>query len=155
MNLEPLMQWVCDTCAEVILRPEDGALEWLVDDANGAYGYRICHVSSKNRVCYKYNAKFMPLSEMTGSAGVARMLAKLDIGPIHDPRREFPPRVKDFHSWTEAFRRLHVKHYEEARLYFDAAQQDGLFSDGHEFWPYLEETLLKVIRKFGRIVEAT
>jgi hypothetical protein len=42
-KLIPLQQWYCDTCDELIGKPEEGWLEWMVDEERQGYGYRICH----------------------------------------------------------------------------------------------------------------
>lgn len=31
MELQPLKQWICDTCGEIIEAPHDGWLEWVTD----------------------------------------------------------------------------------------------------------------------------
>lgn len=100
MRLKPLQQWFCDTCGEVIEEAAHGWFEWLRDEDDKAYAFRICHHASHSPVrsaggneprgpsCYKYDRMRradLPLEDMIGSKGMARMLAMLDVG--RDPRR--------------------------------------------------------------------
>ena len=43
--LEPLKQWVCDTCGEIINSSSEGYVEWLTDDSSPlkSNGFRIVH----------------------------------------------------------------------------------------------------------------
>ncbi len=43
MGLEPLRQFVCDKCGEVIETVEDGWLEWFDNYETPAQGFRIVH----------------------------------------------------------------------------------------------------------------
>ena len=48
MKLEPLEQWICDRCGQVIESPEQGMVEWLQEKDETvpyyrAYGFHIIH----------------------------------------------------------------------------------------------------------------
>ncbi|MDH5468489.1 MAG: hypothetical protein OEY25_13820, partial [Candidatus Aminicenantes bacterium] len=53
--LEPLKQWICDSCGQVIKTPEDGYVEWLVESEETSfsfqYGFKIIH-SGEECTCY-------------------------------------------------------------------------------------------------------
>ena len=166
MKLEPLKQWICDECGEVIEKPEDGWIEWITDSKNDmkVSGFRIVHHSTKSPIrkkhgeprgpsCYGYDGDVgrsdLPLKDMVGQLGMARMLSMLDVGVILDPEAEGKMRVGDMRSWTETFRRLFMPYYEEARLCFDAAERDGYYSDANEISPFTANSLKTVIEEYG------
>jgi hypothetical protein len=163
MRLKPLEQWICDTCGEVIQSVDDGWVEWTRDDKGRRFGFRICHHATASPIraereeprspsCYHYEhgpRADLPLKDMAGTTGMARMLSFIDVGKIHDPDAEQPPRVANLRDWTETFRRLFVPYYEEARLHFDAAEADGFFADANEVWPYTESILKQITEEHG------
>lgn len=158
MKLEPLAQWVCDTCGEVIESPEDGWLEWISDDDMKASGFRIVHhlpASPRKKThpedgCYQYSGNSYGsdshLSEFIGEDGLAHLLTFLDWGHV-DPRGG--PRVRRSDELAELFRRVMLPHYEEARLYWSEATNAGEFADANQVSPYTQETLKQIIRQFG------
>jgi hypothetical protein len=163
-KLIPLKQWYCDTCDELIERPEDGWLEWMVDGNHRAYGYRICHhfVASPiakeaggvfgSQSCYKYNEaghRDNHLHKFLGTDGMIPLLSEIHVGPVLDPRGTQPTEVKDFSGWAHTFRRLHIPYYEEASRYFSRAEQDGFFEGANEVWCFVQDTLVTVIEKYG------
>ena len=47
MKLEPLTQWICDRCGQVVKSPEDDLLCWLHKTREGefkAHGFLIVHI---------------------------------------------------------------------------------------------------------------
>ena len=54
MKLKPLKQWICDSCGELIKKPEDGWWEYLSDtNTYLVSGFRIVHYGGP---CY-YNVQ--------------------------------------------------------------------------------------------------
>src|SRR5215204_2165139 len=52
MELEPLKQWYCDSCGDIIECAEDGWMEWHSDEyGTNAKGFRIVH----NRLACMYS----------------------------------------------------------------------------------------------------
>ena len=49
----------------------------------------------------------------------------------------------------ELVRRLTIPHYEEARLYWDKAKQNGFFEGANEIWVYLPNNLRDLIQEYG------
>ena len=47
VKLEPLTQWICDRCGQVVKSPEDDLLCWLHKTREGefkAHGFLIVHI---------------------------------------------------------------------------------------------------------------
>ena len=158
----PLKQWICDTCGELIEKPKDGWLEWYKDEDFKAQGFRICHhaPSSPRRAegrggpgCYAYDRHKRRLDNhldtFLGPDGMIALLSDVHVGSVLDPHGKSPIEIGDHVSWAETFRRLHVPHYEEARQYFAEAKADDLFDGANQVWPFMQETLLEVIKRYG------
>jgi hypothetical protein len=79
----------------------------------------------------------MPLEHYLGSDGLVKLLVM------------FEQPLEDEQELIDVIRRLHVPHYEEARLYWSRARADGFFQGTNEYYPYLQETLARVTEKYG------
>lgn len=90
----------------------------------------------------------MHLHEYVGANGLAKLLSFLDIGQI-DPDGMRGSRVHSTRELAEIIRRLMLPHYEEARLYWSAAEADGVFDGANESSPYIQGTLEGIIRDYG------
>jgi hypothetical protein len=153
--LRPLQQWTCDYCRHVIQAANEGVLEWIEDGEHQAYGFRVVHYlpaspikSTREAGCYHYadqphNAEER-LGSFLGPDGLARLLLFLDVGSEHRP---LP--VASARELAECCRRLLLPYYEEARLYWGAATEDGFFRRGNRAWAYLEATLKSIIDEYG------
>lgn len=157
MKLIALRQWVCDECGELIRKPEEGYVEWLVDDNHILYGFRIVHhalASPKHPDgdCYRYTRKYgksdLSLEQFLGAEGIVRMLSFINMGSLHDDFNA-KPRIKSSGEWVELFKRLQVPYYEEAMLYWFKAKEDGFFDGANEIASYLPETLKELIERYG------
>lgn len=154
--LDPLRQWICDSCGEVIKSPDDGYVEWLVESEESSfssqYGFKIIH-SGEECTCYSQeDASFIdaPLEFFLRDRGYLNLLNFLDIGPLL--MKEYKgPRVKYIREFVEFMRRLTVPYYEEARLYFRNVQADEHFVLDDSI--YQQENLIKIIQKYGRDLE--
>ena len=152
LRLEPLNQWICDECGEIIKSPEDGWLEWIAEEGTGLFcGHRIAHHAAaspyrkdNNKNCYRYSQNprkaDMHLGDFTGHEGIGKFFSVLNL-------KQFSA---DIENWLEVFRRLHLKYYEEARLYWEDAHQDGFFED-KKSGIYLPHTLLELITQYGNL----
>ena len=162
MKLQPLKQWICDYCGEVIEKPEHGWLEWLSEEGEDQYldhGFRLVHNEQHSPrkpegSCYFYNSTQQgqlkldfTLSKFVGVDGMVRLLTFIDTGPFRE-EPFYGPHVRDLREWTELFRRLMLPYYEEARSYMGQAHTDGLFNESNEVEIYLPDTLKKVIRRY-------
>jgi hypothetical protein len=158
MNLEPLKQWICDHCHEVIDRPEAGYLEWLYDETNHLYDFRLVHHlpasplrKPGNEGCYKYRnqprCQHQHLARFLGPDGLVQLLGFLDISPRDT--EEHGPEVRSTRELSELIRRLHLPHYEEARMYWTSAEQDGAFQEANDTSPYEQYTLKRIIEKYA------
>lgn len=151
MHLKPLQQWVCDTCHEIIEKPEDGYVQFHKDSNKLYDDFIIVHhkpespLDNKNG-CYIYNFD-VGLDECLGDNGKVYLLSLLDPGEYFtDP---FRPMTSNIRAWVEFFRRLQIPYYEEARQYWSRAMEDGFFGDCNEQWMYEPETLKLLIEKYG------
>jgi hypothetical protein len=154
--MEPLKQWKCDRCGQLIEKPEDGWFEWLTTEDNHVSEFRIVHDNQSSPLrhggkgnCYFHYGKRghsdTHLEFIASPDGFARVLAFLDPGEILDPDQERGCRVTDMRAFVEIMRRLYIPHYEEARPFMDAARRDGLI--GGE--PYSQQTLHAMIERYS------
>lgn len=152
MKLDPLTQFVCDTCGDVIESPKEGWLEWLSSAGKGAHGFRIVHhVGTSGNRCARYGDRSDVadghLGWFTGERAMPELLRFIDVGPLLEDEYR-GPRVKDLREWVELTRRLTIPHYEEARLYWDQAREDGMFDGANEVSPYLPEKLEQIAKRY-------
>jgi hypothetical protein len=164
MKLQPLKQWICDSCGRVIAEPEHGCLEWLswLSEQSKVHnnGFKIVHhhehsPRKPSGSCYCYDTPpqgklkmDFPLSEFIGTPGIIHLLTFIDRGPfLEEPFQG--PHVEDLREWTELFRRITLPFYEEARLYMKRANTDGFFGESNEELIYFPSTLKEVIKRYG------
>ena len=159
--LKPLEQFVCDQCGQIIESPEKGWVEWLRNPTERkAYGFRIVHhaTSSPLRVegqrdknCYNYTRydvrMDLPLDSFIDEL-MPQLLVFLDVGPYHEPEY-LGIQVKDMREFVEFVRRLTLPYYEEARLYWRKAKNDGYFWDYSPVFIYRSDALKKLIETYG------
>lgn len=149
-ELEPLQQWVCDHCGEIIVSPEEGWLEWYRDilpegEFGKDKGFRIVH---HNRRCM-YNERQMhaqnmltadmPLDSFIGADGLVYLLSFVQFD-----------RAETNEELAEIIRRLHVPYYEEARRYHDIAEADGYFDGENEITRYTTRTSRYILNHYKR-----
>lgn len=157
-RLTPLTQWQCDTCGQVIKSPKDGYIEWLNDRKDPAmnHDFRIVHHGPVSplkppRNCYKYDQyegrNDVSIDRFLGSEGFARLLGFLDPGEYLEPEY-CGPRV-NIRDFTELVRRLHVPHYEEARLYWGRASEEGWFEGMHQGNTFGPDLLKRLVEEFS------
>lgn len=161
--LQPLQQWICDTCGELISEPGHGYVEWLrggADYVRDAHEFRIVHHAphspsfSKGHDCYRHTNEpgrcDLPLENFVGHKGMVMLLRFLDVGPYHNFEYEGPS-VADgaMRDFVQTMRRLHLPYYEEARLYWAEALSDGFFDGANEVWIYLPDTLKDLIERYS------
>lgn len=153
MKLEPLRQWICDTCGEVIEKPEEGYVQFIDSDNDGEYDdFIIVHHSAysplkgKNK-CYRNGYVDLDLPSFLGADGLSRLIGLVDPGEFYYP--DFPtPKTSNFRKWITLVRRLQTPYYEEARLYFEQAKADGWLDGMSEDAPYKEAFLQQIIQKY-------
>ncbi len=154
--LEPLKQFVCDTCGGTIEKPEDGWVEWLgyYDEQKEKLinkDFRICHHQSR---CMKL-ANHRHVSDnhlnnmLNDNSMVIQLFSMLDPGPNVSPEHYKGPEVEDIRETIEFLRRLTLPYYEEARQYWSDAIADGYFSGSNEVAAYLPYTLKNIIERYS------
>jgi len=162
--MTPLKQFTCDTCGQLIEKPEDGYVEWLSlkDENKGTYinsEINIVHQfmaspykDSSAAGCYQHHQKRgrhdLPLTKFLGENNMAYILKFLDMGPYHDPESK-GPYVNDIREYVEFVRRITIPYFEEARQYWGAAESDGFFGSPNEVWIYSPNILHELVEKYG------
>lgn len=161
--LEPLKEFICDECGQIINSPDEGYVEWIEnEDADGkpvVKGFRIIHNSAcspfkeKGREgCFKYahtpGRCDIDLEYFLSNAP-QYLTSFLDLGFLHDPVGVVGSRIKDYKEFTNFARRLLIPYYEEARTHFSEVLADGEFCDNHEINIFTEDTLKQIINRFA------
>jgi hypothetical protein len=163
--LEPLKQFICDTCHQVINSPEDGWIEWISKFSEDkerieSHSFRIVHHHSTspqatpyNEGCYQHSRKIGRSDShlhhfLDENYKMANILTFLDIGPYHDPDYK-TTEITDMRQYVETVRRITIPHYEEARLYWEHAKEDGYFNGANQLWIYGVENLKILIEEYG------
>lgn len=147
MKLIPLKQWICDSCGELIEKSEDGWWEYLHDRKTELVsGFRIVHAGGP---CYYNEQEFRqknisvgstPLDHKLTSDGFGHMLHRLELSQTEKIKEHY--KITDF---TEIMRRLYLPYWEEARLYWEKAYQDGF----HDKCGFSENDLLSIIDEYA------
>lgn len=117
MKLLPLKRWVCDSCGEVIDKPEDGWFEWYTEKNTSVdTGFRIVH-RTESCMCNDRTLKQqnrspcdLGLPMVLGSGGLGYLVFKLELS------EKGVYRLANTKELVEMIRRLHLPYYEEARL---------------------------------------
>jgi hypothetical protein len=129
-----------------------------LDEGKKDYDFHIVHHPSSSprgivgrpghEGCYTSNELSLALTDFLGGEGLAQLLTFLDVGPHHMPDYR-GPEVANLREYVEFFKRLHLPYYEEARRYWQRAEQDGFFDEANELWIYLPDTLKRLIELYG------
>lgn len=141
--LEPLKQWFCDVCGDIIEKPEDGYVIWQHDENRLEFDFKVIHHVKCDTKAYPLS---MHLDYFLGEDGRNSLLSFLSIGTIKinlGQRTVF--RVKDIDEFVDFFRRMQVPYYEEARTKFGEGELLDYFSDSNEENPYLSDTLKSIV----------
>lgn len=164
--LEPLNEFICDNCGEMIKKPSDGILEWLskLDTTHGAYvgeDFKILHhystspLKESNGIGCTVHYSKKGLSDaglemfVNENYGMGYLLSLLDPGNIH--RKDYNiPLVKDIREYVEILRRLTIPHYEEARVYWTEASNDNFFNDDNEISAYSVSRLKELLDMYSQ-----
>jgi hypothetical protein len=113
--LEPLRQWICDSCNNVINGSDQGYVEGRETNDGKKYGFRIVHHAlysprKNDGNCYysnKERAGDLPLGDLVGVRVSWKLSSWIDLGVYHDSEYSGPS-VLYLREWTTLFRRLHL-----------------------------------------------
>jgi hypothetical protein len=148
MRLQPLQEFVCDTCGDVISSPDQGWVEWLSDGDRMTHSFRIIHKFNGRCAHHerKLNHQGTGLTSFVGDGpdSLTYLYAILDEGYIVEQPND-TPMVRDIKEWAELARRVSLPHYEQARRYLPRARAEGHLDGLHEGSLYLQDTLRMVI----------
>lgn len=160
-----MTQFICDTCGEIINRPEEGWIEWISKsdfekETREIHSFNIVHHYSSSPLATPHNEGCYQHSREPGRSDIhlnqfisdnykmTNILRFLDIGPYHNPEYKGTD-ITDMRQYVETVRRLTIPYYEEARLYWNKALEDGYFQDSNEIWIYGVQNLKKLIELYG------
>ena len=147
MQLEPLKQWICDSCGDVIMRPDDGYVIWAHDSDLCNYGFKIIH--NKAQCDNDHFSESLPLKSFLGLEGLNKLLSHLSLGVIKSNLGETSwNQIKDFDEYVDFFRRVQTPYYEEARTKFTNQDLLNNFSDSNEVAPYQIKDLKYIIETY-------
>lgn len=141
--MEPLRQWICDDCGELIEKPENGHVTWQEDENYRTYDIKIVH---KGRCVKPGYYDHLPLDSFLGNDGLSRILSMLDYGPIrHGLADSARPDTSNLRELVDFVRRVQIPHYEEARQYFGLTEVQYMDHDVEPYYSYLPDSLLRMI----------
>lgn len=156
--LKPLEEFICDKCNQIINNPDEGYLEWIKLAGKPAAKFRIVHHSLHSPYrdngwdCYhytKYKGRMdWKLKIFVGNMGLADLLSIIDVEKVFMKDNDDVHFVND-EEFSEIFRRLQIPYYEEARMYWHIAEQDGYINYNSNILAYTPENLKILINKYG------
>jgi hypothetical protein len=154
--MEVLKQWVCDVCGHIIETPEKCYVVWKYKGTKEKqFEYKIVHqnhTDEHGKKCGCDNDRSYhcsaSMSGFLGDRGMVKLLSMIDPGALHMP--EYKEQIKNIRDFLEFFRRVQLPYYEEARLYWGCARNDGYFVGANEVWIYLPSTLKDLIEKYSK-----
>jgi hypothetical protein len=148
MKLKPLKQWICDSCGELIKKPEDGWWEYLHNTKTDLVsGFRIVHhrnqcMSDDQTLRHKnISVGDQHLQHMITSGAFGHMLHWLELSET----RKLDEHI-EITEFTEIMRRLYLPYWEEARQYWEQAYKDGF----HDKCGFSENDLIGIITEYGK-----
>ncbi len=151
--MEPLKQFICDNCGELIEKPEDGYVIWNRNDDDKLHEIHIVHKNKRDengRVhgCDNHTRYALSdsLTSFLGTHGLIELLSLID--PGKNFISNYQERILDMREFIEFFRRVQLPYYEEARRYWNNAKEDGYLYGANEIIVYKEEFLKELIEKY-------
>ena len=143
---EPLTNWFCDRCGEVIENIDAGHVVWRRDQDLREYDFSIIH-----RTCDVGNQFpcWEELRDFVGSDGLSELLSFVSLGPfISQPGVASTRGPADNDQFVDLIRRVQLPYYEEARQYFSREGMAERMAGENEVAPYRVERLRELIAKF-------
>ncbi|MBA4316776.1 MAG: hypothetical protein C0412_00090 [Flavobacterium sp.] len=147
--LTPLNQFICDHCKNIIRNPEEGYLSWI--ENNTEYGIRIVHNLHSDHYAHT-NRKCFPNDPDPLDGELGQFLGASGLGLLTHIMYNKETQTLLSGTWSNFFeiiRRLQIPYYEEARAYFNKANEQGVFSDVNEKDMYTPEFLQMLITKYN------
>lgn len=139
-KLEPLKQWVCDYCGDIIEKSKDAMLEWDNRDLETS-NYRIVHGRWLKTCNVGRDDTYLSdnhLDRFLGDDGLINLLGHFEF---------YKPNKKGL---IEIIKRLHVKHYEEGSKFLSEAIEDGYHEiDSHQVGDLYQSDLRFLINKYS------
>ena len=146
MKLEPLKQWICDGCGGLIESAKDGILEWISEESKEhkyVIAHRISPYPDAGHGCSPHEhlrgRQWRPLTNLVGSDGLAYLLFCLQ------------NRVVNVQELLEIIRRLQIPYYEQGRLHWKDAIEDGYLDDdaGADAADYSQPVLQDLVETYS------
>ncbi|USE00240.1 hypothetical protein JKJ11_15135 [Vibrio sp. SCSIO 43133] len=120
------MSWTCDSCGREIESVEDGWVEWrsYLSKERQDDGFRLVHHRRIDKQCAYDEDKLFAEGAILADGALEWYLSTnglmMLLSYIHDDSIK-----KD--EVVEMIKRLHIEGYEQARLHFNEAIQEGIF----------------------------
>lgn len=141
---QPLSQWTCDTCGDLVAVAGDGIVVWRESHDGRAHhptDFRLVHKTGVRARCDPGFTYSMEIADLLGPAGQSFLLSFLSSGPM--AKSSTFAKVDDLPAFVDLFRRLQTEWYEEARSRFTDPAVRAQFDDGNGF-TYRPEVLLGI-----------
>lgn len=161
--LEPLSEYICDNCNEIINNPSEGILEWVSERSDNKSfvnrDFKILHHNAHSpirdqngRGCTIHRdtrgLSDVGLNELLNeNSGMSYLLTLIDPGAIHLPNYE-NILVNNVRVYIDLVRRLTIPNYENARLYWTNAINDNFFDGDNEANIYSVDNLIRLIETY-------
>ncbi|NQY79018.1 MAG: hypothetical protein HRT47_01775 [Candidatus Caenarcaniphilales bacterium] len=134
----------------MIVSPDEGYLEWVGGVGIKDHSFKIIHhkheCQRKEKDLPNGFIKDGSLSRYLGVENLQNLYTLLHPGPLYGKGKGIL--VEDINEYMEILRRLTIPYYEEARIYWPLAEEDGFFCDVNEVYPCLVSTLKLIIEKY-------
>jgi len=139
--LKPLEEFYCDTCRGLIEAKKVGYFVFDQDEDQKRHSFRIVH---SQKSCITDLPSSLSLERITSDDGLGILMSWIHLGELEGNDTSEYRSNKEF---AEVFKRLHLPHYEQARIYFDRALSDGLLDGNSNAW-HSPGTLQEIISRY-------
>ncbi|MCC5612928.1 hypothetical protein LC612_41140 [Nostoc sp. CHAB 5834] len=125
--------WMCDTCGQLINRPEDGYVEWLssIGENGASYGLHIVHhrpaSPRKTQMGCQYDERNDPALQLAAVSNVSLGELLGDDG-LMDLLHFFAENKLPTEEIVEMIKRIHIANYEQSRPIIARAIANGAFN---------------------------
>lgn len=121
------MSWKCDSCGEEIQTVDTGWVEWKVQvDGHPPYrkyDFRLVHHGVEGKRCI-YDSKAFPRGTSVGDLHLKSFIGQDGLMTLMEFLSDNPSSADEI---IELCKRIHITDYDEARGWFNAAINEGVF----------------------------
>lgn len=140
--IEPLRQWTCDVCGNVIKSAKDGYVIWRKDDSGRDHDFKIVHQMTCDLDDYPSS---MPVEAFLDADGLSYLLSFLSVGPLRLMLGDVSgPGVANLDEFVDFIRRLQIPYYEVARRRLSDPEILERLADSNEASTYMSDVLKNI-----------